>query len=95
MASASRYPSLCQINTRIWLQRLSREAGRRITLADIDDATIDGFVEQGFDWIWLLSVWQLGAAGRAVSRGPIFRVGPTPCSSIMPIPSCTGCGSTS
>ncbi len=69
MPSAPRYPSLYQINTRVWLHRLSREAGRRITLADIDDTTIDGFVEQGFDWIWLLSVWQTGAAGRAVSRG--------------------------
>ncbi len=49
--------------------RLSREAGKPITLADIDDATLDGFAEQGFDWIWLLSVWQIGAAGRAVSRG--------------------------
>jgi glycosidase len=64
----SRYPSLFQINTRVWLNRLSREAGKRITLADIDDATFDGFAERGFDWIWLLSVWQTGAAGRAVSR---------------------------
>jgi glycosidase len=63
-----RYPSLFQINTRVWLQRLSRETGRPITLADIDDATLDSFVEHGFDWIWLLSVWQTGAAGRAVSR---------------------------
>jgi hypothetical protein len=68
MATIPRYPSLFQINTRVWLQRLSREAGKRVTLADIDDATIDGFAEQGFDWIWLLSVWQTGAAGRAVSR---------------------------
>jgi hypothetical protein len=64
-----RYPSLFQINTRLWLQRLSREAGKRITLADIDDTIIDGFAQNGFDWIWLLSVWQIGAAGRAVSRG--------------------------
>ena len=63
-----RYPSLFQINTRIWLQRLSGEAGKQITLADIDDATIDAFAKSGFDWIWLLSVWQTGAAGRAVSR---------------------------
>ena len=69
MAGTARYPSLFQINTRVWLQRLSRQAGKRITLADIDDATIDGFAERGFDWIWLLSVWQIGAAGRAVSRG--------------------------
>ena len=68
MATAPRYPTLYQINTRVWLNRLSREAGKRVTLADIDDATLDGFAEQGFDWIWLLSVWQIGAAGRAVSR---------------------------
>jgi len=64
-----RYPSLFQINTRVWLNHLSRKAGKRVTLADIDDATFDDFAEQGFDWIWLLSVWQTGAAGRAVSRG--------------------------
>src|SRR5271163_3877543 len=63
------YPSLFQINARVWLQRLSREDGRRITLADVGDATIDRFAEQGFDWICLLSVWQIGAVGRAVSRG--------------------------
>src|SRR6516162_11087637 len=68
MATAPRYPVLYQINTRVWLNRLSREAGKRVTLADIDDATLDGFAEQGFDWIWLLSVWQTGNAGRAVSR---------------------------
>jgi Alpha amylase, catalytic domain len=67
MATMPRYPLLFQINTRVWLQRLSREAGRQITLADVDDATIDGMAEKGFDWIWLLSVWQTGAAGRAVS----------------------------
>jgi glycosidase len=68
MLTAARCPSLFQINTRVWLQRLSSEAGRRITLADVDDATIDSFAVQGFDWIWLLSVWRTGAAGRAVSR---------------------------
>jgi hypothetical protein len=51
------------------LQRLSREADKRITLADFDDITIDSFAESGFDWIWPLSVWKTGAAGRAVSRG--------------------------
>src|ERR1700741_5512214 len=68
MATMPRYPSLYQINTRVWFQCLSREAGKRASLADIDDATLDGFAGQGFDWIWLLSVWQIGAAGRALSR---------------------------
>ncbi len=74
MIAAPRYPSLYQINTRAWLRRLSREGGKRVTLADIADATIDGFARGGFDWIWLLSVWQTGPAGRAVSRSnPAWR----------------------
>ena len=65
---APHYPTLFQINTRVWLQHLSREAGRQLTLTDVDDAILDGLVENGFDWLWLLSVWQSGAVGRAVSR---------------------------
>src|ERR1700752_2210937 len=64
-----RYPALLEINTRVWLRRLSREAGRPVTLATVDDALLDGIARRGFDWIWLLSVWRTGAAGRAVSRG--------------------------
>jgi hypothetical protein len=69
MESVAGCPSLLEINTRVWIRRLSREAGRKVTLADIDDATIAGFAEAGFDWIWLLSVWQTGAASRAIARG--------------------------
>jgi hypothetical protein len=68
------YPSLLQINTRVWLRRMSGDAGRQVTLADIDEALLDRFAEQGFDWIWLLGVWQVGDAGRAVSRAnPAWR----------------------
>jgi glycosidase len=75
MTIAPRYPSLLQINTRVWLRGLSRRNGKPLTLADIDDATLDGFSGQGFDWIWLMSVWQTGPAGRAVSRAnPQWRV---------------------
>lgn len=66
--SRARYPSLYEINTRVWLRRLSRAAGKPVTLADIADTTLDDFARRGFDWIWLLSVWRTGAAGRAVSR---------------------------
>jgi glycosidase len=68
MTMAHRYPSLFQINARVWLRRLANERGKRVTLAEVDDATVDRFVQQGFDWIWLLSVWQTGRAGRVVSR---------------------------
>jgi len=62
------YPSLYQINTRVWLTQLSRETGRIATLDDIPDADLDCLAQMGFDWIWFLSVWQTGLAGQRVSR---------------------------
>ena len=63
-----RYPSLYQINTRVWLTGLSRAMGRPATLDDVPDAVLDRLSGAGFDWVWLLSVWQTGAAGQRVSR---------------------------
>jgi glycosidase len=63
-----RYPSLYQINTRVWLTELSRGLGRPATLDDIPDAALDQFAALGFDWIWMLSVWQTGLAAQQVSR---------------------------
>jgi glycosidase len=63
-----RYPSLYQINTRVWLTQLSRALGRRATLDDIPDAELDHLARVGFDWIWFLSVWQTGPAAQQVSR---------------------------
>src|SRR5690242_13683644 len=62
------YPSLYQINTRVWLTRLGRELGRPATLDDVPDEELDRMADIGFDWIWLLSVWTTGAAGRRISR---------------------------
>jgi hypothetical protein len=66
--SDPRYPALYQVNTRVWLTELSRTLGRRAQLGDIPDAELDRLAEMGFDWIWLLSVWQTGPAARAISR---------------------------
>jgi glycosidase len=63
-----RYPSLYQINTRVWLTELSRSLGRPATLDDVPDAELDLLARRGFDWIWLLSVWQTGPAARQISR---------------------------
>src|SRR5215831_2285226 len=64
----ARYPSLFQINTRVWLTELGRTLRRPATLDDIPDAALDRLAERGFDWIWFLSVWQTGQAGQRVSR---------------------------
>jgi glycosidase len=66
--SDTSYPLLYQVNTRVWLTELSRRLGRHTTLDDIPDTELDRLAELGFDWVWLLSVWQTGEAGRAVSR---------------------------
>ena len=68
MPVTSPYPSLFQINTRVWLTELSRGLGRPATLDDIPDAELDRLAHLGFDWIWMLSVWQTGPAGQQVSR---------------------------
>ncbi len=64
----TRYPSLYQINTRVWLTELSQGLGRPAKLDDIPDAELDRLASRGFDWIWMLSVWQTGPAGQQVSR---------------------------
>jgi hypothetical protein len=66
--AGARYPSLFQINTRVWLTDLARRLGRRMTLDDVPDEELDRLARPGFDWIWLLSVWQTGPAGQSVSR---------------------------
>jgi Alpha amylase, catalytic domain len=64
----ARYPLLFQINTRVWLTELARLLRRPATLDDVPDADLDRLAEMGFDWVWLLSVWQTGLAGQRVSR---------------------------
>src|SRR5215831_8037023 len=65
------YPSLYQLNTRVWLTELSRNLGRRATLDDIPDAELDRVAAVGFDWVWFLSVWTTGPAGQVVSRSNV------------------------
>jgi glycosidase len=61
------YPSLYQINTRVWLRELSDRLGQPATLADIPDEFLDQIAPLGFNYIWFLGLWQTGAVGRQVS----------------------------
>ena len=65
------YPSLYQINSRVWLTELSRKLGKRARLDDIPDAELDRLAEIGFDWVWFLSVWQTDMASQQVSRSTL------------------------
>lgn len=62
------YPSLYQVNTRVWLQQLTRSLARPATLDDIPDSALDEWVRLGFDWIYWLGVWQTGELAPQVSR---------------------------
>ena len=59
-----RFPVIWQLNARTTVHRIGDSA----TLADLDDTQLDALVPAGVDWLYLLGVWQTGAAGRAVSQ---------------------------
>ncbi len=63
-----RNPSIYQIDVRDWLYRCSRELGRPCQLDEIPDLQLDRLASLGFDWIWLLGIWQTGKAGAEISR---------------------------
>lgn len=69
------HQTLFQINTRVWLNELARKLGRpSATLADVPDAELERLAQSGFDWVWLLGVWQTGPASRKVSlTDPVLR----------------------
>jgi hypothetical protein len=59
-----RHPSLYQVNTRVAL----REVGARATLDDLPDVFLDRLASAGFDWLWLLGIWQTGPLSREAAR---------------------------
>lgn len=62
------HPVLYQCNVRVLLTNLSADLGRSATLDDIPDSLLVDWSQSGFEWVWLLSVWQTGTAARDVSR---------------------------
>lgn len=61
-------PSIYQIDVRDRLYRCSQEFGEPCQLDEIPDLHLDRIASLGFDWIWLLGIWQTGPAGARVSR---------------------------
>jgi hypothetical protein len=50
------------------MKQLFPALNRPATLDEIPDASLERLARVGFDWVWLLSVWQTGAEGQKVSR---------------------------
>lgn len=58
------HPHLYEINTLSWLEELSAKYGHPITLATVPPAEWDQIASLGFDFVWLMGVWQRSAVGR-------------------------------
>ena len=66
--------TLYQINTRALLTELAIRNSSPATLDDVPDDLLDLWRAYGFQWIWLLGVWQTGSAAQTVSRSnPAWR----------------------
>jgi glycosidase len=63
------FPLVFEINTRVWLQKLSERHNRKITLATIPDEEFRFFSECGFDYVWLMGVWQPSRYSKAIATG--------------------------
>ena len=60
------YPSLYQINARVWLRDLAGTLGRGRPSPLHSRRLFRRAAALGFDYLWFLGLWQTGAAGRQV-----------------------------
>ncbi len=60
-------PIVLQVHTRDWLRRCSGETGL-CSLGEVPEGELDLFVAAGFDFVYLLGVWQTGPAGAKISQ---------------------------
>jgi glycosidase len=58
------HPHLYEVNTWAWLEELSVRFGRKIALRDVPDSEWDELARLGFDFIWLMGIWERSPAGR-------------------------------
>jgi len=71
-----RHPLLYQLNTRIYLREQSAALGRPASFADIPNSLLDQLKAHGYEWLYLLGVWQTGSVAPKLSRSdPNVRAG--------------------
>ena len=61
-------PTVYEINTAVWLQRLGRERGRPLGLGEVPGCEWDVLAALGVDALWLMGVWRRSAC-RPRGRG--------------------------
>ena len=66
-------PHILEVSAQVWLNKLQRELGRKITLAEIPESCIFEIKASGFDALWLMGIWKESLTSRQIARtdGPI------------------------
>lgn len=67
MTTWPRYPTIYEINTRVWLFDLGEKAGHSVDLRSVPSPEWDR-IAYGFDAVWLMGVWQRSPASIAVTN---------------------------
>jgi hypothetical protein len=67
MTFSARQPAIYEINTWVWLQRLSAKYGRRIELGTVPPSEWDALGTLECDAVWLMGVWERSPVGRAIA----------------------------
>ena len=62
-------PTIYEINTAAWLQRLGGKYGRPLGLGDVPASEWDALAALPVDAVWLMGVWQRSPIGRAIAAG--------------------------
>jgi len=64
----SRYPTIYEINTWVWLAELGLKTGTRVDLGSVPSAEWDAIAKFGFDAVWFMGVWERSPAGIAIAN---------------------------
>jgi Alpha amylase, catalytic domain len=64
-------PTVYELNTAVWLERLGRDRGRPLTLDEVPEERWDALARLPVDAVWLMGVWQRSPAGIEIAlRNP-------------------------
>jgi hypothetical protein len=61
-------PIIYEINTWVWLRKLSLRHDRLISLANVPDAEWDALADLRIDGVWLMGVWERSPLGIAIAN---------------------------
>ncbi len=61
-------PTIYEINTAVWLERLGRERGRPLGLAEVPRGAWDALAALPVDAVWLMGVWERSPAGLRIAQ---------------------------